>query len=153
MQPKSLQQAIIYFSDTAVCQYMRKIKWPDGVVTCPICGATGDQIGEIKSRHMMQCKACRKQFSFKVGTIFESSNVPLSKWFVAVWLLANSKNSISSHELGRSIDVTQRTAWFMLHRIRYAMEHETFDKFDGPSEADTTYVGGLASNRASSASD
>lgn len=121
MQPKSLQQAIIYFADPDICEsYMRKIKWPDGVIICPACGASGERIGEIKTRRMLRCKDCRKQFSHKVGTIFESSNVPLPKWFVAVWLIAN-KNGISSHELGRAIDVTQRTAWFMLHRIRYAM--------------------------------
>ena len=89
---------------------------------------------------------CRKDFSYKAGTIFEDSPLGLDKWFVAVWFIANDRNGISSHELGRALGVTQKTAWFMLHRIRLAMESESFDKFDGPAEADTTYVGGLAAN-------
>lgn len=94
----------------------------------------------------MRCKDCRKQFSSKVGTIFEDSPLGLDKWFVAVWSVANCKNGISSHELSRAIGVRQSTAWFMLHRIRKAMEIADTDKFDGPAEADTTYIGGQASN-------
>lgn len=143
--PETLIGAVRYFADLNVCnQYMRKIKWPDGKVSCPACES--ENIGEIKSRNMLQCKCCRKQFSYKVGTIFEDSPLGLDKWFVAVWCIANMKNGISSHELGRAIGVTQKTAWFMLHRIRKAMETGTFKKMDGPSEADTTYVGGKAAN-------
>lgn len=145
--PKSLLEAVRYFSDLSVCnQYMRRIKWPNGVVVCPKCGAKGERIGEIATRSMLRCKDCRKQFSYKVGTIFEDSPLGLDKWFVAVWSVANSKNGISSHELGRALDVTQKTAWFMEHRIRKAMETNSFEKFDGPAEADTTYIGGKAEN-------
>jgi hypothetical protein len=85
---------------------------------------------------LLRCKDCRKQFSHKVGTIFEDSPLGLDKWFVAVWCIANDRNGISSHELGRALGVTQKTAWFMLHRIRLAMESESFDKFDGPRAFD-----------------
>ena len=143
--PETLIEAVRYFSDLSTCNaYMRRIKWPRGRITCPECGS--DRIGEIKSRHLPRCKECRKQFSHKVGTIFEDSPLGLDKWFVAVWCIANARNGISSHELGRAIGVTQKTAWFMLHRIRLAMECESFDKFDGPVEADTSYVGGKADN-------
>lgn len=145
--PKSLLEAVRYFSDLEVCNaYMRKIKWPNGTITCPNCGAKGQRIGEIATRHMLRCKDCRKQFSHKVGTIFEDSPLGLDKWFVAVWCIANCKNGISSHELSRALGVTQKTAWFMLHRIRKAMEVGGIDKFDGPAEADATYVGGKAKN-------
>lgn len=140
--PETLMEAIRYYADPDVCHAMMiKAKWPNGKITCPEC--EGRKIGEIKSRRMLQCKECRKQFSAKVGTIFEDSPLPLDKWFVAVWCVANCKNGISSYELGRAIGVTQKTAWFMLQRIRLAMETETF-QMDGPAEADTTYVGGKA---------
>ena len=143
--PKTLLEAVRYFSDRNICEeYMRGLRWKRGKPTCPKCGS--ERIGEIKTRHMLRCKDCRKQFSHKVGTIFEDSPLGLDKWFVAVWAIANCKNGISSHELGRAIGVTQRTAWFMLHRIRKAMELADDDKFDGPCEADTTYVGGKAAN-------
>ena len=142
MEPESLLEAVKYFADLEICDlYMRRIKWPGGSVVCPFCGS--ERIGEIKSRHLLRCKDCRKQFSHKVGTIFEDSPLGLDKWFVAVWCIANDRNGISSHELGRALGVTQKTAWFMLHRIRLAMESESFDKFDGPAEADTTYIGGM----------
>jgi len=145
MEPETLMEAVRYFADLEICDlYMRRIKWPDAHVACPFCGS--ERIGEIKSRHLLRCKDCRKQFSHKVGTIFEDSPLGLDKWFVAVWCIANDRNGISSHELGRALGVTQKTAWFMLHRIRLAMESESFDKFDGPAEADTTYIGGLAAN-------
>ena len=145
--PATLLEAVRYFSDREICEaYMRKIRWPSGTVVCPNCGAKGVRIGEIKTRHMLRCKDCRKQFSYKVGTIFEDSPLGLNKWFVAVWCIANCKNGISSHELGRAIGVTQKTAWFMLHRIRKAMEVGSIDKFDGTTEADATYVGGKARN-------
>lgn len=145
--PKSLLEAVRYFSDLQICNaYMRKIKWPTGTITCPNCGAKGVRIGEIATRHILRCKDCRKQFSHKVGTIFEDSPLGLDKWFVAVWCIANCKNGISSHELARALDVTQKTAWFMLHRVRKAMEVGGIDKFDGPAEADATYIGGKAAN-------
>lgn len=143
--PTTLIEAVRYFAHLEVCHdYMRRIKWPDGVVTCPDCGS--DNIGEVKTRHLLRCRTCRKQFSYKVGTIFEDSPLGLDKWFVAVWCVANCKNGISSHELGRALGVTQKTAWFMLHRIREAMRTGTFRKLGGTVEADETFVGGKASN-------
>jgi len=121
--PKTLLEAGRHFADRAVCEeYMKELRWR-GKPVCPVCGSE-DKVGTVASRHLLQCKVCRKQFSHKVGTIFEDSPLGLDKWFVAVWALANCKNGISSHELGRAIGVTQRTAWFMLHRIRKAMELE-----------------------------
>jgi hypothetical protein len=108
------------------------------------CGS--DRIGEIKTLRLLRCKDCRKKLYTKKGTIFEDSPLGLDKWFVAVWAIANCKNGISSHELARAIGVNQKSAWFMLHRIRAAMETDDFKKFDGPAEADTTYVGGKAAN-------
>ncbi len=145
--PETLQQAILYFADADRCEaYMRKIRWQDSVPACPNCGAKGKRIGEIKTRRMLRCKDCRKQFSSRLGTVFESSKIPLDKWFLTVWLVANCKNGVSSYEVARDIGVTQTTAWFMLHRIRAAMEVEGIDKFDGPAEADASYVGGKAKN-------
>ena len=146
-QPKTLIEAVRVYSDLDVChQKMVAIKWPTGQVTCPKCG--GEHIGEIKSRRMFQCKAkdCRKQFSAKVGTIFEDSPLGLDKWFVAIWCIANAKNGISSHELGRALGVTQKTGWFMLHRIRLAMQTKSFHKITGEVESDETFVGGKAKN-------
>ncbi len=143
--PKTLLEAARYFTDRDTCEsYMRDLRWHDSKPICPVCGS--DNIGEIATRHLLRCRSCRKQFSHKVATIFEDSPLGLDKWFVAVWAIANCKNGISSHELGRAIGVTQRTAWFMLHRIRKAMEVADGDKFDGPVEADTTYIGGKAEN-------
>lgn len=143
--PKTLLQAVRYFSDLNVCEnYMREIRWAGNPPVCPHCGSM--RIGEIKTRRLLRCKDCRKQFSSKVGTIFEDSPLGLDKWFVAVWAIANCKNGISSHELSRAIGVSQRTAWFMLHRIRKAMEYDNPDKFEGTVEADTTFIGGRADN-------
>jgi transposase-like protein len=143
--PRTLLEAVRYFSDLDVCHsYMLSIKWPDGKITCPKCG--GENVGNIASRRMLQCKAkgCRKQFSAKVGTIFEDSPLGLDKWFVAVWCITNDKNGISSYEVHRALGVTQKTAWFMLHRVRLAMKTGTFQKFIGVTEADETYMGGKA---------
>lgn len=145
--PKSLIEAVRYFADPDVChRYMVGMKWPDGKIVCPKCD--GDNVGEIKSRRMFQCrvKDCRKQFSTKVGTIFEDSPLGLDKWFVAVWCIANCKNGTSSHELGRTLGITQKSAWHVLHRIRLAMQTGTFRKLSGEIESDETYIGGLAIN-------
>ena len=137
-EPNSLIAAVRYFGDLKICNdYMRGLKWPDGKIVCPKCGA--DRIGEITSRSMLQCKSCRKQFSYKVGTIFEDSPLGLDKWFPAVWCIANAKNGISSHELARAIDVTQKSAWFMLQRIREAMTAGSFRKLGGTVESDETF--------------
>jgi len=101
----------------------------------------------LSTRHLWKCKTCKKQFSVKVGSIFEDSPIPLDKWLAAIWLIANSKNGISSHELGRAIGITQKSAWFVLHRIRLAMQTQTFDRnLDGEVEVDETFIGGKARN-------
>ena len=134
-EPASLLAAAQYFADPAVCNaYMRRIKWPDGEIACPKC--TGQNIGEIATRHVLQCRDCKKQFSLKSGTIFEDSPLGLDKWFTEVWSVANAKNGISSHELGRAMGVTQKTGWRMSHRIREAMTTGTFRKLSGTVETE-----------------
>lgn len=143
--PNTLLAAVRYFSDLDRCEdYMRRLRWPRGRITCPECESAN--VGEIKTRRLLQCRDCRRQIYTKRGTIFEDSPLGLDKWFVAVWAIANCKNGISSHELARALGVQQKTAWFMLHRIRTAMEVDEGGKFSGPTEADSTYVGGRAEN-------
>lgn len=144
--PKTLIEAVRFFSDEDRCnEYMKQIKWPDGKIVCPKCN--GERIGEIKTRKMLRCKDCRKQFSYKVGTIFEDSPLGLDKWFVAVWCITNAKNGISSYELHRALGVTQKSAWHMLHRVRLAMQDGGgMTKLKGTVEADETYVGGKSKN-------
>ena len=144
--PETLIQAIRYFSDDTICRdYVAAIRWPNGVA-CPTCGSM--EVGFIASRGVWQCKEKhpRKQFSVKVGTIFEDSAVTLDKWLAAMWMLVNDKNGVSSYEVGRALDVTQGTAWFMLQRLRLALEDGTFNKMHGEVEADETYIGGSARN-------
>lgn len=143
--PKTLIEAVRFFSDIDVCnEYMVGIKWPDGKIVCPKCDS--DNVGKIETRKMLKCRDCKKQFSYKVGTIFEDSPIGLDKWFVAVWCVTNAKNGISSYELSRAIGVTQKSSWHMLHRIRLAMQDQSFTKMSGTIEADETYVGGKAKN-------
>lgn len=142
--PTNLLEAVQYFSDLdRSTEFVAKMRWPNGPV-CPKCGAMDHSY--LTTRRVWKCKACKKQFSVKVGTIFEDSPLGLDKWLPAVWLIANSKNGISSHELGRALGVTQKSTWFMLHRIRLAMQTGTFQKLDGEVEVDETYIGGLARN-------
>jgi len=140
--PKTLIDAVRYFSDVDKCnELMTEIKWPNQAIICPHCA--GERIGKIETRKMLRCKDCRKQFSYKIGTIFEDSPLGLDKWFVAVWCISNAKNGISSHELGRALGVTQKTAWFMLHRVRLAMRTNSFRKsLEGEVESDETFIGG-----------
>jgi len=142
--PTSLIEAIRYFSDIDVAtDFVAKLRWPSGPV-CPECG--GVEHSYLTTRRLWKCKECKKQYSVKLGTIFEDSPLGLDKWLPAVWLVANSKNGISSHELGRALGTTQKSAWFMLHRIRLAMQTGTFDKLDGEVEVDETFIGGKARN-------
>jgi transposase-like protein len=142
--PSTLLQAIRYFADVEVAtEFVAKLRWPNGPV-CPNCG--GVEHSYLSTRRLWKCKECKKQYSVKVGTIFEDSPLGLDKWLPAVWLIANSKNGISSHELARALGVTQKSAWFMLHRIRLAMQTGSFNKLDGEVEADETYIGGKARN-------
>ncbi|MGA9355121.1 MAG: IS1595 family transposase, partial [Terriglobales bacterium] len=147
--PKTLQQAITYFSDPDRCfAYAVKLRWPDGVIVCPRCGAAKNSF--VKTRKLWFCYACKRQFTIKVKTIMEDSPITLDKWMAAFWLLANAKNGISSHELGRALGVTQTTAWFMLQRIREVMKGRTWtSKIGGEGnecEVDETFVGGVVKN-------
>lgn len=137
-------EAIRYFSDPMVClKHVAESKWPNGPA-CPQCASK--RLSFLTTRLMWKCLDCKKQFSVKVGTIFEDSAIPLDKWLTAMWLLANCKNGISSYELADAIKVTQRSAWFMLHRIRYAMHTGSVNKMTGTVEADETFIGGKARN-------
>ncbi len=147
---KTLQQAIQHFTDKENCRkFMIFVRWPDGTPRCPYCGAT--KLTWLAKANVYRCYEDHKKqkFSLKVGTIFEDSPIGLDKWLPALWLLCNSKNGISSYELSRSLGVTQKTAWFMLHRIRLAMESGSFKKmgFSGkPVEVDETFIGGKMKN-------
>ena len=143
-KPTNLVEAIRYFADLDVAtDFVAKMRWPGGPV-CPRCGGTEHSF--LTTRRIWKCKACKRQFSVKLGTIFEDSPLGLDKWLPALWLAANSKNGISSHELGRSLGVTQKSAWFMLHRIRLAMRSGSFRMLTGEVEVDETYIGGKARN-------
>jgi transposase-like protein len=143
--PQTLIEAVKHFADLQVChQLMVNLKWPDGKIVCPKCGS--ERIGSIATRCLLRCKDCRKQISTKAGTIFEDSPLPLSSWFVGVWCIANAKNGISSCELARALGVTQKTAWFMLHRIRLAMKTPTLRKLKDVVESDETFIGGKSEN-------
>ena len=146
-KPVTLQQAIVYFADPErAFRYAVELRWPDGKVTCPRCGS--DSHSFIKTRRIWFCNPCKKQFTVKVGTIFEDSALSLDKWMTAVWMICNCKNGVSSHELARMLGVTQKSAWFMLHRIREAMATGGIAKMGdgGPIEVDETYVGGHPKN-------
>src|SRR3954471_7195886 len=145
--PQTLIEAVTHFSDPKVCEdALVASRWPRGVV-CPTCGSTKVRRLEAQKRWECANKHPRRQFSAKKGTIFEDSPISLSKWFVAIWLISSAKNGISSYELHRAIGVTQKSAWFVLHRIRLAMQARSFEKkFDGVVEADETFIGGKARN-------
>lgn len=144
LEPQTLMDAVKLFADPQVCHdFLVSMRWPNGP-TCAHCGSC--DIGEIKSRRIFQCKACRRQFSVKVGTIFEDSALGLDKWFCAIWMVTNCKNGVSSCEIGRELGVSQKSAWHMLHRIRLAMQNESFEKLSGTVEVDETYIGGKARN-------
>lgn len=145
--PKTLREAIIFFADANNCRMaVEAIRWPSGVVTCPACGS--EQVTWLENQRRYKCygKHPKAQFSLKVGTIFEDSAVGLDKWLPALWLLTNCKNGISSYELAKALGVTQKTAWFMLSRLRLALQSEHGGKMDGTVEADETYIGGKARN-------
>jgi len=149
-EPKTLVEAVRYFSDPDIClQFLIPIVWPDGV-TCPHCGAKNAHF--IATRRIWRCTERHplRQFSIKVGTILEDSPLPLDKWMAAIWLIANCKNGISSMEIHRDLGITQKSAWFMLHRVRLAMHTGSFrTKFGGEGiecEVDETFIGGKARN-------
>ena len=128
-EPKTFQQAILYFADRNRCiDYLALRRWPDGKPVCPVCQRTDAKFLEKQGK--WQCKSVHhhRQFSVKVGTVMEDSAIPLEKWLPAIWSIVNDKNGISSWELHRALGVTQKTAWFMLHRIRLGMslQHKRF---------------------------
>jgi transposase-like protein len=149
-EPKSLQEAILYFSNPDNCiDYLAVRRWPKGVI-CPTCGS--EKVKFNFNRRLWQCSShhTKRQFSVKVGTIFEDSPIGLDKWLAATWMLTNCKNGISSYEIARDLKVTQKTAWFMLHRIRLALQDEFFGSKlggnGGEVEVDETFIGGKARN-------
>jgi transposase-like protein len=144
--PKTLQEAIIYFADVKVAtEFLAKFRWASGKATCPKCGSQESSF--LTTRLIWKCKGCKKQFSAKTGTIMEDSPIGLDKWLPAIWMLCGCKNGISSYEIGRDLRVSQKTAWFMLHRIRLAMQSGSIEKkLSGTVEADETFVGGKLIN-------
>lgn len=142
----SILELINYFNTEEICaKYLAYQRW-DGNPTCPHCDH--NKIYELKGKNKRyKCASCRKQFSVRVGTIFEDSKIKLQKWFTAIWLVTSHKKGISSLQLHRDLNVTQKTAWFMLQRIRYALSYDFTDSLDGEVEADETYVGGKNKNR------
>jgi transposase-like protein len=147
--PNTLRDAVIWFSDFEHCrQFMIDLRWPGGVVACPHCGS--DNVTWLAKARVWKCyvKHERPTFTLKTGTLFEDSPIPLEKWLCAAWMLIGCKNGISSYELSRGLGVTQKSAWFMLHRIRLALRETGFSKIGGggPVEADETFVGGKVTN-------
>src|SRR5207245_4928743 len=149
--PKTLQEAIQHFSDYDNCRkFMAAVRWLDGIVRCPLCNS--EKVTYLENARLYRCYGDhpKQKFSLKVGTVFEDSLIPLEKWLPAVWLIVNCKNGISSYELHRALGVTQKSAWFMLHRIRLAIQSKSFVKLGGPDsapiEVDETFIGGKARN-------
>jgi transposase-like protein len=146
---KTLTDAIRYFADEQTCiDTVASMRWPHGPV-CPVCAALSHRQHWLKAQKRFQCRDCGKQYSVKVGTIFEDSAIKLDKWLTAMWLIANCKNGISSYELAGHIGVTQKSAWFLLHRIREAMKNRSVVKLGntgGPVEVDETFIGGNPKN-------
>ena len=144
--PKTLLEAVTYFSDFDRCRdFLVSLRWPNGV-RCPTCGS--DRVRWLAKQRRWKCAEDhpKRQFSLKAGTILEDSPLPLAKWLPALWLIVNCKNGVSSYEIGRAIGVTQKTAWFMGHRIRLALHHGSFEKMTWEVEVDETFIGGKARN-------
>ena len=146
-EPKTLQEAIIYFSDLDNCvSYLVARRWPNGVI-CPTCGS--NNVSYVASRRVWQCKTRhpKAQFSAKVGTIMEDSALGLDKWLTAIWMQTSMKNGVSSWEIHRSLGITQKCAWHMMHRIRLGLQDGlTGGKLGGEVEVDETFIGGKARN-------
>ena len=145
-EPRTLIEAVRHFSSYDTCHdFLVGLRWPDGV-RCPTCGS--ERVSWLSSVRRWKCseKHSQRQFSLKTGTIFEDSPLPLAKWIPAVWMIVNAKNGVSSYEIHRAIGVTQKTAWFMGHRIRLALHEGSFEKLAGEVEVDETFIGGNARN-------
>jgi len=150
--PGTLLEAVTYFADANRAHaHFVGVRWPNGIA-CPRMGCGSANVQALPVRKKWRCKECGRDFTAKVGTIFEHSPIPFTKWLPAVWLLANTKNGTSSHELGRALGVTQKTAWFMLHRVRESMKDDNAPPFSGEVEADETFVGGHFTKHATHAS-
>src|SRR5436190_12137449 len=144
--PDTLLGAVKYFADIETCiAFVAALRWPNGV-ECPRCAAGPESTYRLSTRALWKCRGCKKQFSIKVGSIFEDSPIGLDKWLPALWMLVNCKNGVSSYEIARDLGVTQKSAWFMLHRLRLAVESKSFEKIAGHVEIDETYIGGKARN-------
>ena len=147
-EPKSLQEAILYFANPDNCiDYLAIRRWPDGKVICPGCGS--EKVSFNAKRRTWKCSKhhSKREFSIKVGTVMEDSPIPLDKWLTAMWMILNCKNGVSSCEIAKDVRVNQKSAWFMLHRIRLSMQDETLgSKLSGEVEADETFIGGKARN-------
>jgi len=147
-RPETLMEAIRYFAEPGVAlAYVAKLRWPDGPF-CAKCGETEPMF--LKTVERWKCRGCGNQFSVKKGTVMEDSAIPLDKWLCAIWMLANCKNGVSSYEVAREIGVTQKSAWFVLARIRLAMQTGTIEKMSGHVEADETFIGGKVTNMSKS---
>jgi len=145
--PKTLKQAFVYFDKPENCNaFMIAMRWPDGIVRCPTCDS--EKVTYLAKQRRYKCygKHPKAQFSLKVGTIFEDSPLGLDTWLTAIWLIANAKNGVSSYELSRSMGITQKSAWHVLHRIRLAMQNGSINKLSGSVEVDETFIGGKARN-------
>ncbi len=145
--PRTLQQAILFFANYQNCHNaIVSLRWPDGTVYCPRCGSA--RVKYLENARLWKCYEghARAKFSLKVGTVFEDSPLPLEKWLPALWLIVNCKNGISSYELARALEVTQKTAWFMLSRLRLALQGDGGGKLGGEVEADETFIGAKARN-------
>lgn len=143
--PETLVEATRFFADPDVClSFLAGLRWPSGNVACPTCGS--EDVLFLKNQRRWKCREAhpRAQFSIKVDTIFEDSPIGLEKWLPAVWMIVNDKNGISSYEVARALGITQKSAWFMMHRVRLAMQRGGFDKMTGEVEVDETFIGGKA---------
>jgi ISXO2-like transposase domain/Transposase zinc-ribbon domain len=140
--PQSELEAVRYFADEERCiKFVAEQRWPNGVI-CPTCGRA--DVSYLKTQRRWQCKSAhsKRQFSVKTGTIFEDSPLGLNKWLPAIWKIVNSKNGVSSYEMASALQITQKSAWFLNHRIREALKVGHFEKLSGTVEGDETYVGG-----------
>jgi len=142
--PQDLLEAIRYFSDPDNClSFIARLRWPDGI-TCPGCGCKA--VSFIKTRRLWICKDCKKNFTVKVGTIMEDSPIGLDKWLIAIWMIANARDDVSSLKAHRVLGITQKSAWFLLHRIKLARQDKRFESRPGPIARDETLTGSKACN-------
>lgn len=141
--PETLQEAMIHFADKEVAfEFMKRVRFPEGKVACPLCKC--ERVSFLSTRKMWTCLDCRKQFTLRVGTVLEDSPLGYDKWICGFWLIANAKNGISSYEVHRALGLTQKTAWFLLQRIRLALQNGSIMKMSGTVEADESFIGGNA---------